>query len=140
MNDTAGSIKAEVNRLADIAHDRYLAANQSIAEAVRGGDAHTPFTFEQAAASQYLDALWLRTKTYVTTGSEASYVIGNDRLPDTTDSAAALQGLVAALQPPTPYRGEDFPMDRAFQDIEQRSYEDWKAACQTILTNTHQAA
>ncbi|WP_175254910.1 hypothetical protein [Streptomyces lunaelactis] len=127
-----------MNRLAGIARERHLATNQAIAEAVRKGDAHTPFSFGQAAANQYLDALWERTKTYVSTGTEGAYVIGDDRLPDTADPAAALQTLVDSVEPPVPYRGDDFPMDRAFHEIEMQAYGDWKAACRDILAKERQ--
>jgi hypothetical protein len=136
----ARRIKAEVNRLAGIARDRHLAINQAIAEAVRRGDAHTPFSFGQAAANQYADALWERTKTYVNTGTEGPYAIGDDRLPDTADPAAALHALVELVKPPRPYRGDDFPMDRAFHEIEMLAYEDWRAACRDVLAKERQAA
>ncbi|MEY9948439.1 hypothetical protein [Kitasatospora sp. GAS1066B] len=95
----------------------------------------SPFNVHHAVHAQALDALWGRTKQYVTTGSEYPLILGADRLPDDPNPESALQALVDHVSPPE-LTGEGTtvgPMAAMFAKIETDAYETWNRQCREIL-------
>ncbi|MCX4481769.1 hypothetical protein OOK44_35940 [Streptomyces cellulosae] len=126
-------IRFEVERLAGIARDRHAEAEERLRRAAKDGELYTPFMLEQIVRTQPYAALWERTRHYVSEGTEAPFVLGDDRLADTDNPKVALQRLLDGVQEPSPYRGEGFPMDEAFHDLEKQEYKLWRQACGDLL-------
>lgn len=126
-------IKFEVQRLASIARNRQAEAEERLQWAAKDGDPYTPFMLEQVVRTQLFFALWERTRHYVSEGTEAQFVIGDDRLTDTDDPKVALQNLLEQVKEPTPYRGEGFPMDEAFHVLERHEHKLWHDSCGNLL-------
>ncbi|MGW7367933.1 hypothetical protein ACWGI8_32060 [Streptomyces sp. NPDC054841] len=126
-------IEFEVKRLASIARDRHAEAEERVQRAAKDGEPYTPFMLEQVVRTQLYFALWERTRHYVSEGTEAQFVLGDDRLADTDNPRVALQSLLERVQEPTPYRGDGFPMDEAFHVLEKHEYKLWREACVGLL-------
>ncbi|MFF4583358.1 hypothetical protein ACFY15_34050 [Streptomyces sp. NPDC001373] len=131
-------IRFEVERLTSIARDRHVEAEEHVQRAAKDGDMYTPFMLEQVVRTQLYFALWERTRHYISEGTEAPFVIGDDRLTDTDDPRIALQSLLAHVNQPTPYRGKAFPMDEAFHVLETQEFKLWREACGNLLTKTNE--
>jgi len=126
-------IKFEVQRLAGIARDRHAEAEEGVLRAAKDGETYTPFMLEQVVRTQVSFALWERTRYYVSEGTEAPFVIGDDRLADSDDPKAALQNLLGRVKDPTPHRGAGFPMDDACHVLEKQQHKLWRESCSDLL-------